>query len=114
MPGVVDLNGHRLVLESDQRTQTAERVSGVAKSFRAVAHLLHDVSPQPCVGDVDEMPDRRVAVMVLEGDAAGVQTSHQPLAEDLDRGFGVERDAQSAPKVATRSCLLYTSDAADE
>src|ERR1700682_1877181 len=80
--------------------QPAESESHAAKPLRAIAHLLYNVSAEPGVRDVDEMPDRRAAVVALVGDAAGVQPPDQSGAEDLDRRFGVQRDAQRPPKIA--------------
>ncbi len=100
MNGVVDLDRHRLVLESDERTQATQRVRGASKSLRAVTHLVHDLSAQPGVGDVDEVSDASGSVGVLESDAARVQPPDQPVAEDLDRGPAVQRNAQGPPEVS--------------
>src|SRR5439155_18357922 len=69
MRDVVDVHGHRLVLETDKCSQTAQRVGHAAEPLRPVAHLLYDLASKPGVGDVDEMAHRGRAVRRLVGDA---------------------------------------------
>src|SRR6266849_8487607 len=80
----VDDHGHRLVLPGQERQQRSNLERRGTKSLGARVHAVHDLSPEPGVGDVDEMAKPAPTIRRSERHSTGVQAPRDPCLEDLD------------------------------
>src|SRR5439155_10259552 len=103
MSGAVDVHRHRLVLVRQQSQPASDLVGERPESFAASVHPIDDLTAKSCVGDVNEVAHRSCAVRCLVGNAARVQSSHQPVAQYVDRLLRIDGYSQRASEVSARA-----------